>query len=76
VWQYLHTQPTESNLDTSADLLQNMILDAVKKSTPVLQLTTLSKRWWTPQLKLSATQKNRAQKQWKTTRLDGDHIKF
>jgi hypothetical protein len=53
-----------------------MILDAVKESTPVLQLTTHSKHWWTPQRKLFRTQMNHAQKQWKKTNLDSDHIKF
>jgi hypothetical protein len=60
VWKYLHDQPTDSNLDRSAKLLRDMILDAVKQSTPDLQLTTHSKCWWTPQLKLSQTQMNHA----------------
>ena len=55
-------------LTNSAELLRDMILDAVKESTPALQLTTHSKRWWTPQLKISRTQMNRASsKQWKKT---------
>jgi hypothetical protein len=62
-------------MDTSAELLQGMILDTVKESTPVLQLTTHSKRCWTPQLKISQTQINYAQKRSKTIHLDSDHIK-
>jgi hypothetical protein len=43
VWQYLHDPATESNLVKSAKLLRDMILDAVKEFTPVLQLTTHAK---------------------------------
>ena len=76
VWQYLHEQPAQLNLDKSAELLRTMILDAVMESTPVLQLTTHSKCWWTPQLRISRTQMNRAEKEWQKTRLESDHIKF
>ena len=76
VWHQLHQNPSPINLDNSAQLLRDLILEAVEASVPHINLSPRSKRWWHQGLRSSRTSMNNARKLWKRSRLDIDHQTF
>jgi hypothetical protein len=75
-WRALHDNPTTDNMDKAAEMLRNLILEAIRQHVPTSNICDRSKRWWNPTI-LKARQTMRTTlKRWKETRAPQDHTTY
>jgi hypothetical protein len=67
LWQRHQSQPSANNLDAWATLLRDIIKKAAESSTPYLNVTPRSKRWWTEEISTARTVMKQARRCWKRT---------
>jgi hypothetical protein len=67
LWQRHQSQPSANNLDAWATLLRDIIKKAAESSTPYLNVTPRSKRWWTEEISTARTVMNQARRCWNRT---------
>jgi hypothetical protein len=75
-WERYRSNPSPTNLDTWAILLRDIIKRAAELSTPYLDTTPRSKRWWTEDISTARTNMNHARRRWKRTHNDTHHQEF
>jgi hypothetical protein len=76
LWQRHQSQPSANNLDAWAILLHDINKRAADSSTPYLNVTPRSKRWWTEEISTARTVMNQARRRWKRTRLPTHHQEY
>jgi hypothetical protein len=72
-WTQYRTIPTPAHLDAWAELLRDIIRQAATISTPALDITPRSKRWWTLEVTDARKTMTWARRWWKNTRSEADH---
>jgi hypothetical protein len=63
-WQLLHDNRNKTNLDSSAQLLRDLILNAIEKAVPPVSLSPFSNRWWDLSLTEARKHINTRHKDW------------